>query len=669
MATEEQINEQDAFACPICLETLKSPKSLPCLHTFCEACIGEFILSTEQRAEQKLSNYPCPVCRTVVTPNNPEDEASQWAALLPHNFTISSLMNNAKSVKQECHLCKRRDKISEATQWCCDCMEALCEECLQFHGIMKLSADHKIVKIEEMDTASSGVDEPDLSMISDSCPLHTSKFLEAFCFDHQQLCCLLCITLHHRKCEHVQAFEEMQNLKTDKISVLLSEVNDIKVKVENVMKEKNDEKEKLDISFTEIEAEANQFILSLKDKLDSLLAVFIKRLGITREESENAFQNKVKTFEKLSNYFEKLHCTSKTVEEHGTLSQMFIHFEKSKVELKSVLTEASSVWNTSAISKAKLVKSAKLDQVENIDGLIELDLLKTIPVEINTYVEQLLPSDSSLLSKTHPYSSFDSIILKHIKTIDLNGFKVYGGVFVSDEIVVVGGKVEESVGELKAVDILNEKIIDECSILAKVKRLAFDFESETLFVSCYGSKLYRLNFVNHFSPATNIKDDNNNNGGMCLSNGILYAIVDNTVQKRSLENVQQPLEKCFKTKTNCKNLNSLGFDSKNDRLVYTSEQFEVVCTSFNGREIFKFRDQHMKDTKSVSVHVEGIIFAADESGTIHLVSEDGERRRTVLNISDKLKCVRDICLDKSCSRLALFGTGYIKLYDVCTESE
>ncbi|XP_071124286.1 E3 ubiquitin-protein ligase TRIM56-like [Mytilus edulis] len=303
MATEEQINEQDAFACPICLETLKSPKSLPCLHTFCEACIGEFILSTEQRAEQKLSNYPCPVCRTVVTPNNPEDEASQWAALLPHNFTISSLMNNAKSVKQECHLCKRRDKISEATQWCCDCMEALCGECLQFHGIMKLSADHKIVKIEEMDTASSGVDEPDLSMISDSCPLHTSKFLEAFCFDHQQLCCLLCITLHQRKCEHVQAFEEMQNLKTDKISVLLSEVNDIKVKVENVMKEKNDEKEKLDISFTEIEAEANQFILSLKDKLDSLLAVFIKRLGITREESENAFQNKVKTFEKLSNYF------------------------------------------------------------------------------------------------------------------------------------------------------------------------------------------------------------------------------------------------------------------------------------------------------------------------------------------------------------------------------
>ncbi|CAC5423320.1 unnamed protein product [Mytilus coruscus] len=247
----------------------------------------------------------------------------------PHNFTISSLMDNVKSLKQECHLCQRQDKISPATQWCRDCTEALCEECLQLHGLMKLFADHKIVQIEKMDTSTS-VDDPDLSMISESCPVHTSKVLEAFCFDHQQLCCLLCITLHHRKCEHVQAIEEMQNLKNDKISALLSEVNDIKVKVEKVMKEKNGEKEKLDTSFTEIEAEANQFISSLKNKLDSLLALFIKEMNITREDSEHAFENKRKTFENLSNYFDKLQCTTKTVQELGTLNQMFIHFKNQK---------------------------------------------------------------------------------------------------------------------------------------------------------------------------------------------------------------------------------------------------------------------------------------------------------------------------------------------------
>ncbi|CAC5391476.1 unnamed protein product [Mytilus coruscus] len=609
MATVGQI-EQDVFICPVCLETLTSPKSLPCLHTFCETCIGEFIISTEQRAEQKLSNYPCPVCRTVVTPTNPEDKTSQWAASLPHNFTISSLMDNSESVKQECHLCKKRDKNSDATQWCRDCTEALCEECLQFHGLMKLFADHKIVQIENMDIFYS-VDEPDSSMRSDLCPVHTSKVLEAFCFDHQDLCCVICLTLQHRKCEHVQAMEEMQNLKNHRINALVSEVNDIKVKVEKVMKEKNDEKEKLDTVFTEIEAEVNKFISSIKDKLDSLLALFIKGLNIT---------------------------------------------------------QASSVLNTSLISEAKLVKSAKLDQVENIDGLIALESIKTIPVEMNKYIEQLFPSDSSVLSKTHPFSSFDSIILKYVKAIYLNGFDAYSGVFVSDEVIVVGGKVGKLIGKLKAINISDERIVDECPVLAKVKRLTFDFKSESLFVSCSGSKLYRLKFVNVFNSQMKIKVDNHRNGGICISDGLLYAIIYKTVQKLSLENVKQPLEKCFETNTSCKNLNGLEIDSKNNRLLHTSENSEVVCTSFDGREIFRHKDEHMKETKSVSVHSEGIIFAGDKTGPIHIISEDGRQRRTVLNSCDKLKKVRDLCFDKSGSRLAVFGRGYIELYDVCTGS-
>ncbi|XP_071152191.1 E3 ubiquitin-protein ligase TRIM45-like [Mytilus edulis] len=293
MATAGQVDEQDVFTCPICLETLKSPKSLPCLHTFCETCIGEFILSTDKRSEQKLSNYPCPVCRTIVTPTNSEDETSLWASSLPQNFTILSSIDGSNSVQQECHLCKRRDKISEATKWCRDCAEALCEECFQFHGIMKLYAEHKVVQIEEIDSPLI-VGEPDLNMISDSCPVHPSKVLEAFCFDHQELCCVFCLTLQHRKCEHVQVIEDIKHPKKDKITAFLSEVSDVKAKVETIMEEKRVQKENLEITFKEIEVQAKTFISLIKDKIDRLLATFTKGLNITREESEQAFENKLK---------------------------------------------------------------------------------------------------------------------------------------------------------------------------------------------------------------------------------------------------------------------------------------------------------------------------------------------------------------------------------------
>ncbi|CAC5423317.1 unnamed protein product [Mytilus coruscus] len=298
----------------------------------------------------------------------------------------------------------------------------------------------------------------------------------------------------------------MQNLKNDKITAFVSEVNNIKVKVESVMKEKNDEKEKLVTAFTEIEAEANQFISSLKDKLDSLLAVFIKGLGITPE---------------------------------------------------------------------------------------------------------------------------------------------------------------ESVGKVKAINILNERIVDEHSFSTIVKRLAFDFESESLFVSYYGSKLYRLNFLDAFNSEMKIKDNNHRHGGICISDGVLYVIDGKTVKKISLQNLQQPLEMCFQTNTDCFHLNGLEIDSKNNRLLHTSEKYEVVCTSFDGSEIFKYKDEFMKKTTSLYVHLTGIIVVGDEDGTIHLISEDGCQPRLIFKSCNKLKNVRDLCFDKSSTRLAIFGAGYIELYDVC----
>lgn len=53
---------QDSFlTCTICLLPFTKPKALPCLHTFCEGCLGDFIRSRYERTGQ----FPCPICRQV----------------------------------------------------------------------------------------------------------------------------------------------------------------------------------------------------------------------------------------------------------------------------------------------------------------------------------------------------------------------------------------------------------------------------------------------------------------------------------------------------------------------------------------------------------------------------------------------------------------------------
>lgn len=161
---------------------------------------------------------------------------------------------------------------------------------------------------------------------------------------------------------------------------------------------------------------------------------------------------------------------------------------------------------------------------------------------------------------------------------------------------------------------MDEQIIDECPVLAKVKRLTYDIESESLFVSCYNCKLFCFNFVNEFKSEMTIKDDNHNNGGICISDRVLYVIVDNFVMTFGLENIKpDSLEMCFNTDADCTKPNGLAINHKNNRLLYT-------CTSLDDTEIFRYKDKHMKGTTSVSVHSEEIIFVGDSSGTIHLIS-------------------------------------------------
>ncbi|KAK3099411.1 hypothetical protein FSP39_004033 [Pinctada imbricata] len=69
MASANVVDEiEDTFlSCSICFQQFTRPKALPCLHSFCEGCLRDYIVSRFESSGQ----FPCPLCRqTIYIPPN-----------------------------------------------------------------------------------------------------------------------------------------------------------------------------------------------------------------------------------------------------------------------------------------------------------------------------------------------------------------------------------------------------------------------------------------------------------------------------------------------------------------------------------------------------------------------------------------------------------------------
>uniref|UniRef100_A0A8C5AU25 RING-type domain-containing protein n=1 Tax=Gadus morhua TaxID=8049 RepID=A0A8C5AU25_GADMO len=54
---------ESQFRCPICLEVLNDPVSIPCGHTYCMRCINKYWDQVDA-----TSQFSCPQCRDAFSP-------------------------------------------------------------------------------------------------------------------------------------------------------------------------------------------------------------------------------------------------------------------------------------------------------------------------------------------------------------------------------------------------------------------------------------------------------------------------------------------------------------------------------------------------------------------------------------------------------------------------
>ena len=172
--------------CSLCSQSYHSPRTLPCLHSFCESCL--------EKHQQDVcgAELTCPVvfCQQTAGHTAPKDLSKNiWLE------TRIQLDAKLEVLKGNCGVC---DEERCTEMFCSDCGIAMCGDCTaNWHNRNKLYKTHSLVPITETsaDTLRAHVadqlSEPPWE--EDKCSQHAGKLCEFVCAQCNKLLCSACL--------------------------------------------------------------------------------------------------------------------------------------------------------------------------------------------------------------------------------------------------------------------------------------------------------------------------------------------------------------------------------------------------------------------------------------------------------------------------------------------
>lgn len=170
------------LTCTVCLQLMKEPKTLPCLHSFCNECILHHIRTKVEANE----NAACPLCPSrIIT----EDLVNETKINFNYESMIETLTAKTDEPRHKCSQCDEGADNTDAVSHCTVC-GYLCSHCVQGHKRNRTLSQHTIEYFTQ---------QP-LTLSTDrKCPTHAKENLTLYCVTHDQVICSTCAFLDHRE--------------------------------------------------------------------------------------------------------------------------------------------------------------------------------------------------------------------------------------------------------------------------------------------------------------------------------------------------------------------------------------------------------------------------------------------------------------------------------------
>ena len=260
----QAIMEEEITICPICSKTLINPRSLPCLHSFCEACLKGSVEESDLKPRCPKCHFPFEI---------PLQGLSALGCLV---FTERVLQSkNASDSKRDenlCELCEEND----CRVYCKECRQFLCEGCQRAHKRSRASLNHQFTTPEEGDILNK------LKKRIGRCSRHPAFEVTMYCDDDSELACPLCSVEYHKGhilCTTDEFLEKCNNSFDERIKYAL--INEAKIKDE--LESTRLAQDKIEKDYEEAKSDILKTFEDLRSFIDRREAILICQVEDTKD--------------------------------------------------------------------------------------------------------------------------------------------------------------------------------------------------------------------------------------------------------------------------------------------------------------------------------------------------------------------------------------------------
>ncbi|PIK47143.1 hypothetical protein BSL78_15994 [Apostichopus japonicus] len=224
----------DFFQCPVCLDQLKEPKQLQCLHRYCKDCLKAVIGASQD------GSVKCPMCKqdNVVPENGVDDFKTDFHMKSMLEFRILQKCFGNKDLKK-CISCSKNTVVSA---YCFKCREFLCDECYEVHVKSKMLTDHQphTLKLDDIETKNLTLDKLAALTEDPMCHVHVNENAKLCCSTCGNLpICVICTYSQH-KGHDLHGVTELAKSERELLEPKLAELNIHKVKLYELPKKVKD---------------------------------------------------------------------------------------------------------------------------------------------------------------------------------------------------------------------------------------------------------------------------------------------------------------------------------------------------------------------------------------------------------------------------------------------